>query len=137
MALEEYRAPTKVKLAALWASTMFCYAYGDYFGLYVTGTLADMNRGIMGPLGHATPGVLVDVSLMMAVPSLMVALSLLLPARLCKWACVILGIAYTGIMVISLPGSEPFYKVLGVIEIALTLAIAVIAFRWPHEASCG
>lgn len=43
MGLEEYRAPAKVKLAALWASTMFCYIYGDYFGLYVTGTLADMN----------------------------------------------------------------------------------------------
>ncbi len=57
--LEEYRAPTKAKLAVLWASTMFCYAYGDYFGLYVAGTLADMNRGSMGPLGHATPGVLV------------------------------------------------------------------------------
>ncbi len=134
MALEDYRAPTKVKLAALWASTMFCYAYGDYFGLYVTGTLADMNRGIMGPLGQATSGVLICVSLMMAIPSLMVALSLLLPPRICRWASVILGIAYTGIMAISLPGSEPFYKMLGVIEIALTLTIAIVALRWPHEA---
>ena len=131
MALEEYRAPTKVKLAALWASTMFCYAYGDYFGLYVTGTLADMNRGIMGPLGQATSGVLIGLSLMMAVPSLMVALSLLLPAPMCRWASVTLGIAYTGIMALSLSGSEPFYKMLGMIEIALTLAISVIAFRWP------
>ena len=133
MALEEYRAPTRVKLAALWASTMFCYAYGDYFGLYVPGTLLDMNRGIMGPLGHATSGVLVGVSLMMAIPSLMVALSLLLPPPICRWTSVILGIAYTGIMAVSLPGSEPFYKTLGVIEIAMTLTITTIAFRWPHE----
>lgn len=42
MALEEYRAPTKVKLAALWASTMFCYIYCDYFGLYVAGTVNEM-----------------------------------------------------------------------------------------------
>ena len=134
MALEDYRAPTKVKLAALWTSTMFCYAYGDYFGLYVTGTLADMNRGNIGPLGRATPGVLIGVSIMMAVPSLMVALSLLLPARICKWACVILGIAYTGIMAISLPGSAPFYQIFGAIEIVLTLAIAVVALRWPQQA---
>ena len=132
MALEDYRPPTKVKLAALWASTMFCYAYGDYFGLYVPGTLVNMNRGEMGPLGHATPGILIGVSLMMAVPSLMVALSLLLPARVCKWACVILGIAYSGIMAISLPGSQPFYKTFGAIEIALTLTIAIVAFRWPR-----
>lgn len=133
MALEEYRAPTKIILAALWASTMFCYIYGDYFGLYVTDTLANMSRGSMGPLGHATPGILIGVSLMMAVPSLMVTLSLLLPAPLCRWACIILGIAYTGIMAVSLPGSEPFYKLLGGIEMALTLAITIVAFRWPRE----
>lgn len=132
MALEEYRPPTKVKLAALWASTMFCYAYGDYFGLYVPGTLADMSRGNMGPLGQASSGVLIGVSLMMAVPSLMVALSLLLPAAVSRWASVILGTAYTGIMAVSLPGSEPFYKTLGVIEITLTMAIAIVALRWPH-----
>ena len=137
MALEEYRPPAKVKLAALWASTMFCYIYGDYFGLYVAGTLADMNHGSMGPLGHATPGVLTATSLMMAVPSLMVALSLLLPARICRWACIVLGLSYTAIMAVSLPGSEPFYKVLAAVEIALTLAITVIAVRWPREVHRG
>ena len=135
--MEEYRAPAKVKLAALWASTMFCYIYGDYFGLYVAGTLADMNHGSMGPLGHATPYVLTATSLMMAVPSLMVALSLLLPARICRWTCIVLGLFYTAIMAVSLPGSEPFYKVLAVIEMALTLAIAVIAARWPSEVQRG
>ena len=137
MALEEYLAPTKVRLAALWASTMFCYAYGDYFGLFITGTLADMNRGTMGPLGVATSGVLIGVSLMMAVPSLMVALSLMLPAPICRWTSVILGIAYTGIMAVSLPGSAPFYKTLGMIEIALTLAIVFVAFRWPRAIEQG
>jgi hypothetical protein len=137
VALEEYRAPTKVKLAALWASTMFCYVYGDYFGLFVTGTLTEMNRGIMGPLGPASPDVLIGVSLMMAVPSLMVTISLLLPAAMCRWTSVVFGIAYTGIMAISLPGSEPFYRIFGVIEIALTVAITIVALRWPHEVGRG
>jgi hypothetical protein len=132
--LEEYRAPAKLKLAALWASTMFCYIYGDYFGLYVRGTVADIDRGIMGPLGQATPGILVGVSAMMAIPSLMVALSLLLPAVASKWANVVLGIAYTAIMAMSLPGSEPFYLMLGVVEMALTLSIAIVALRWPRAA---
>lgn len=131
--LEDYRAPTKLKLAALWASTMLCYVYGDYFGLYVAGTLSDMNRGIMGPLGPATPGLLVGLSIMMAVPSLMVALSLLLPPSLCRWTNVLLGLVYTAIMAVSLPGSAPFYVVLGIVEMVLTLTIAVIAFRWPRS----
>lgn len=135
--LEDYRAPAKVKLAALWASTMFCYVYGDYFGLYVAGSLAQMNRGIMGPLGQATPGILTATSLMMAVPSLMVALSLLLPARICRWTCIAFGLLYTAIMAITFPGSELFYKVLAVIEMTLTLAIAIVAVRWPREVGNG
>ncbi len=132
--LEEYRAPTKVRLAALWASTMFCYAYGDYFGLYVGGTLADMNKGLMGPLGQATPGILIAVSIMMALPSLMIVLSLVLSAPACRWGNVALGFLYTAIMAISLPGSEPFYVTLGMIEIALTVTIALTALRWPRIA---
>ncbi len=135
--LEEYRAPTKVRLAALWASTMFCYAYGDYFGLYVAGTLTDMNKGIIGPLGHATPGVLIAVSLMMTLPSLMIVLSLVLPSAVCRWANVAFGLVYTAIMAISLPGAEPFYVVLGVTEIALTMIIVLIALRWPRTAADG
>ena len=111
---------------------MFCYAYGDYFGLYVAGTLSEMNRGIMGPLGPATPGLLIGLSIMMAVPSLMIALSLLLPPAVCRWANMFLGAAYTAIMAVSLPGSAPFYVMLGVVEMMLTLAIAVVAFRWPR-----
>lgn len=108
---------------------MFCYIYGDYFGLYVPGTLVDMNHGSMGPLGRATASVLMGVSLMMAVPSLMIALSLLLPARVCRWSCIFLGLFYTATMAVSLPGSEPFYKVLAVIEMTLTLAITIVAIR--------
>lgn len=81
--------------------------------------------------------ILTGVSLMMAVPSLMVALSLLLPARICQWACVVLGLFYTAIMAISLPGSEPFYKVLAAVEMVLTISITIVAIRWPREARHG
>lgn len=108
--------------------------YGDYFDLYVVGTLADMNPGIMEPLGRATPAILTGVSLMMAVPSLVVALS---PVRICRWSCIILGLFYTAIMAISLPGLEPFYKVLATIEMTLTLAITVVGIHWSQEVRGG
>lgn len=34
--LEDQKVNVKTKLSALWASVMFCYVYGDYFGLYGT-----------------------------------------------------------------------------------------------------
>ena len=116
---------------------MFCYVYGDYFGLYVAGILTDMNKGIMGPLGHATPGILIAVSIMMALPSLMIVLSLVLAAAVCRWLNVALGLIYTVIVAISLPNAQPFFVVLGVIEIALTVTIVLIALRWPRTADHG
>ncbi len=132
-ALQDFRPPVKLKLAALWATTMFCYIYGDYFGLFVKGVVAEMNSGIMGPLGAASPAVLVGVALMMAVPSLMIFLSLILPPRLDRWLNILLGILYSLIMLVTLPGSALFYAVLGVIEIGLTATIVWQAWAWPRE----
>lgn len=130
--LEDAPVPVRLRLSALWASVMFCYIYGDYFGLYRPGTLQGMLDGRMGPLGPTTQGVLLGTALLMAVPAAMVALSVLLPAVLARWSNVVFGLAYTAVMAVSLPGAWTFYIVLGVLEMLATLAIAVLAWRWPR-----
>lgn len=129
--LEDFRAPAKLKIAALWASTMLCYIYCDYFGLFVPNALAAMNSGKLGPLGPATPGMLVGVSVMMAIPSIMVFASLVLPPRLDRWLNFVLGVIYSAIMIVTLPGAPPFYWLFALVEIAMTLAIAWVAWTWP------
>ena len=74
--LEDAKIPVKIKLSALWTSLMLCYVYGDYFGLYRPGKLEHMIDGRMGPLGAVTQNVLVGTSIMMAIPALMVFLTL-------------------------------------------------------------
>jgi hypothetical protein len=130
--LEAFRVPTPLRLGALWAATMLCYVYGDFFGLFSPGRVMEMNRGIMGPLGVATPGIVVAVSLMMAIPSVMIYLSLVLPPTIDRWINILLGLAYTAIMLLTMPGAPPFYLVLGAIEVALTIGIVVTALAWPH-----
>jgi hypothetical protein len=78
--LQDIQLHVKLKLSALWTSLMFCYVYGDYFGLYKPGKLQKMLNGDMGTLGAITQGVLLGTSVLMTIPSLMIALSLLLPA---------------------------------------------------------
>jgi len=129
--LEDVRIHVRFKLAALWASLMFCYVYGDYFGLYQPGTLRGMLDGRMGPLGPTTQGVLLGTSLLMAIPSLMVFLSLVLPAVLCRWIQVVLGTAYALIMLVSMPGAWLFYLFFGAIEVVLSASIVWYAWRWP------
>lgn len=134
-ALEDVKVPVKLKLSALWASLMFCYIYGDYFGLFQPGNLQDMLQGKMGPLGPTTQGVLLGTSVLMAIPSLMVFLALALPAAFNRWGNVVLGLAYAAIIVISMPGAWVFYQFLGVIEAVLSLLIAWQAWRWPRVAA--
>lgn len=131
--LELFRAPTSLKLAALWASLMFCYVYGDYFGLYVPGKLDEVSAGRMG-FGALTPVKLTLVATMMAAPGLMIALSVLLAPGLSRALNLLLGIAYTTIMLLTMSGgAPPFYLTLGTIEVLLTLAIVAYAWTWPRR----
>ncbi len=125
-------ADVRTKLAALWTSTTLCYLYCDYLALYAPGKLQGMLQGRMGPLGAATPGVLLGTSALMAIPCGMVALSLLAPPRLNRWANVGAGAAFTVIMALILPGQRAFYQFWAGLEMLLTLAVVVLALRWPR-----
>lgn len=128
--LGDIRLHVRFKLSALWASLMFCYIYGDYFGLYVPGQLQGMLAGA-GPVGPVSQGSLVGTAVLLAVPGLMVFLSLVLPPRLCRWLSILLGLFFTAVMLVTMPGAWWFYLTLGVIEVALSLLIVVYAWRWP------
>lgn len=132
--LEAYRPPTAIKLALLWAALMFLYIYNDYFSLYVPGTIADMTAGRLGPLGHASPQVLIGVSMMLAIPSLMIFLSVALPPVVSRWLNVVLGLAYTAIEGMTFVGSLPFYQIIVGFEIVLTLLVVWYAVKWPRSA---
>ena len=130
--------PTRLKLSVLWAATLFCYVYADYFQLFRKGKLAEMNQGLIMPLGEASETVLLGVSVMMSLPSLMVALSLILPARLSRWANVSVGLLFTLIQGATMIGGAPlFYLYFGTVEMIMTLLIAWTAWRWREGPSLG
>ncbi|GAA5008558.1 hypothetical protein GCM10025793_18860 [Lysobacter lycopersici] len=124
----------RVKLALLWAATMFCYVYGDYFELYVPGKLQEMIGGQLA-FGPATQGALVGTSLLLIVPALMVVFTVLLAPRACRLANIVLGVFYALVMAMAVQGAWYFYKLFGAVEIALTLSIAWQAWRWPRRAA--
>ena len=84
-------------------------------------------QGVTGRLD----GVMIFVSAMMAVPSLMIFLSVALPAwpnRLLNMLC---GALYTGIIGLTM-WSGAHFLFYGVIEIALTLMVIFYAWKWPR-----
>ncbi|GLQ46002.1 hypothetical protein GCM10007862_10530 [Dyella lipolytica] len=134
-ALQDVKVHVRLKLAALWTSLMFCYIYGDYFGLFQPGNLQDMLKGRMGPLGPTTQGVLLGTSALLAVPGLMIFLSLVMKPVINRAANIVLGLLYTAVMLVSMPGAWWFYLFLGAIEIVLSLLIVWYAWRWPRDAA--
>src|SRR6266446_1713515 len=128
-----WSSSTSSRMAALWASVMFCYIYADYFGLYVPGALQAMLKGKMGPLGPTTQGVLLGTSLMMAIPSVMIFLSVALKRSLNRWLNMIFGVIYTVIILITMWGGWAFYIFWGVIEVVLTGLVVWYAWNWPKQ----
>jgi hypothetical protein len=134
LVLDDVKVPVRLKLSALWCSVMFCYIYGDYFELYQPGKLQGM-MSAKTALGAVTQGALMGMATVMAVPSLMVFLSLVLPPRVNRWLNIILGVVYTIIMVLAIQGSWYFYIFFGLVEIALTISIVWYAWTWPRHSA--
>ncbi|NUO72635.1 MAG: hypothetical protein HOQ10_07960 [Frateuria sp.] len=132
--LEDPKIHVRFKLSALWTSIMFCYIYGDFWGLYRPGSLKDILDGI-GPLGPTSQGSLVAVSVLVAVPAVMVFLSLALPPALARWLNVLIGAALTAIVLATLPGAWAFYVFMSIVEVVLQLGVLWYAWRWPRQAT--
>ena len=84
-------------------------------------------------MGAATEGALIGMAAVMAVPSLMIFLSLILPPAANRWINILLGAVYSVIMLLAMQNSWHFYVLLGLIEIVLTLLIIWYAWTWPKQ----
>ena len=135
---EDVKINIKIKLAALWTSLMFCYVYGDFFSLFVPGRIQRLMDGNSGA-GETTPVTLLLYAVLLALPSLMIFLSVTLKAGLNRLMNIIVGIFFTLVMVLvtatSLGEWMIFYTFLGVIEIMLTSIIVWQAIKWPTHKS--
>ncbi len=132
--LENKQINVKVILAALWVSLMLLFSYGDFISLMVPGRIEGLNGGEMG-MGTTTPMKLFIVSILMAVPALMVPISLTQKVRLIRVLNIIFGAFYTLIMVLTVASSIDewwiFYIFLGIMEIVISLIIVWTAWKWP------
>lgn len=80
-------------------------------------------------------GTLVATAILLAVPGIMVFLSLMLPAWLDRWLNIILGAFYIVVMLMTMPGAWSFYMFLGAIEIGLGALTVWYAWSWPRQAT--
>jgi len=120
----------RIKIAALWASTMFLFGYVDLFGMFRADIRADIEAGKMFvfSIGQAS---LLGVTLYVALPSLMVFLSLVLPVRVTRVANMALAVIYGLTIAGSAVGEWNYYILGSAIEAALLAGIVYYAWTWP------
>ncbi|MDZ4073110.1 MAG: DUF6326 family protein [Sediminibacterium sp.] len=131
---EDVKINTSIKLSALWASVTFFYIYGDYFELYVPGKVQGI---INGSSMLNNPAKLFAASLLLAIPALMVCLSIILKRAINRWLNVIVGFFFTAIMLliaaISFSEWRLFYVFYAIAESILTSIIIWYAWKWPKN----
>ena len=124
----------KIKLSALWVALMFFYLYRDVLGFYAPGHLEALIAGEVAgkPI---TLAFYLGTAIVMAIPSVMVFLSLALKPKANRWANIIVGIFFTVLTPISLllPGVWAYLYFYGSVEVVLTALIVWTAWKWPKQ----
>jgi len=132
-ALEDVKIPVKLKLSALWAATLFLYAYGDIFGFFRPDVIESVKAGKIAGF-QINQGFLLAVSIYILIPSAMVFLTLVLKPEVNRWANLIVSVAYFATIVLSAIGETwAYYIFLSLAESVLTLLIVWHAWKWPQQ----
>lgn len=132
-ALEDIKVNVKLKLAALWASFMFLYIYVDYFHLYMPGSIKEILAGKMYVFDITQVALLVGL-VSVAIPALMIFLSVALTAKVNRWTNIIVAAVYIPYTLFNLAGEAWMHMVFGaVVEVVLLLLIISYAWKWPKQ----
>jgi hypothetical protein len=136
--LDDRPIPVQAKLAAAWTSFMFLVIYIDYFHLYQPGEI-DVIRG--GDIFvFEISGTLMSVFFaLIAIPTLMVLLSMTLPARVNRTTNLVVALLFIPICVFNAAGASwdwAFYYGLTIgVEVLILAFILRSAWTWPRTPS--
>ena len=130
--MEDIKVSLKLKLATLWASFMFLYIYVDYFALYMPGKLQGILAGKIFVFDISYVFLLIAL-ISVTIPALMIYLSVALPAKVNRWANIIIAVVYIPYMLFNLAGEAWMHMVFGaIVEVVLLCLIIRYAWKWPR-----
>ncbi|MBO4208717.1 DUF6326 family protein [Micromonospora echinofusca] len=136
--LDNPPVPVQAKLAAAWASFMFLYIYVDYYHLYKPGTIDGIRAGVVFEF-DISPALMTVFLALIAIPALMVMLSMALPARANRNTNLVVASLYIPVTVFNAVGESwdwaSFYGLSIGIEVLLLAFILRSAWTWPRRAA--
>ena len=132
--LHDPPAPVRAKLAAAWTSFMFFYVYVDYLHLYKPGAIDDILAGVVFEFDISQAFVVISLMLV-GIPSLMILLSMTVPARANRTLNLVVASLYIPVSAFNVVGESwrYFYGLGVVLELILLAYILRSAWTWPRS----
>src|SRR5688500_3614748 len=136
--LEDQRIPVRAKLAAAWTSYMFFSIYVDYLHLYKPGAIDDILAGVVFEFDISQTFVVISLMLV-GIPTLMILLSMTLPARANRTLNLVAASLYIPVAAFNVVGESwiYFYGLGAVLEVILLAYILRSAWTWPRTSSAS
>jgi hypothetical protein len=135
-ALDDLRIPVQAKIAAAWTSFMFLIIYVDYFHLYKPGSIDDILAGVVFEF-DISPTLLTIMLASVAIPALMVMLSMTLPARVNRATNLVVATLHIPYVMFNAVGESwdwAFFYGLSIgLELLLLAFILRSAWTWPRR----
>ena len=120
----------RIKIAGLWTSMLFVFAYVDIFGLL----RADVINGVMAGKVHVfsvSQTFLFLTTLYVTIPSLMIFLCLVLPLQVNRWTNIIIAAFYAITIAASCVEETWIYFLFGS-AVEIILLGMIIRYAWKH-----
>lgn len=132
--LDDRKVNVKVRLAFYWVALMFLYIYNDIFSIYQPGHVADLVEGNLEGV-EFTPTLLFGAAVLMALPSFMVLLSLILKAKGNRIVNIAMGIfqilVLIGTQFIGESETWLYWRFNELLEAFFLVLIIWTAWKWP------
>ena len=137
-ALEDRQVPVQAKLAAAWTSFMFLYIYVDYLALYKPGFVDEILAGRVHEFDTGPTFVALALTLI-AIPSLMILLSMTMPARVNRTINLVVATLYIPVSIYNAEGESLTYSYFYGLSIGLEVLLLAFILRsastWPRTPS--
>ncbi|HVP22186.1 MAG TPA: DUF6326 family protein [Anaerolineaceae bacterium] len=119
-------AAIQIKLAGLWICVMLTYLLGDVLRIYS----GDFKAGMIGGV-RITQNMWLGIAVLMAIPIVMIVLTLLLSSPVNRWTNIVVAIFFFIFNVIGLPTYPSAYdKFLIAASLALNVLTVWLAWQW-------
>ena len=132
--LVDKKVNMKVKLALLWVALMFIYIYNDIFSMYQPGHVAELTEGHLEGVKF-TQTLLLGAAALMAIPSFMVLMSLILKARVNRIVNIAVGIFHililAGTQFVGEGETWLYWRLNELFQAIFLVLIIWSAWKWP------